>query len=217
MNTIAKSLVNAAIVLALGAVAQGAEASPIDGAVCAAGYTGKLTANRFTCEKNVNLFENFNCAAPFITYRVRANSRDICLRAGVDIDSNEELTDFEQGQRIRFCKPLNVLLNGGRPAGVPQNLLPNQGRAPGVPFNFNGRSCRDFLIGGDYVFVDQNQSAMRSKGEAAARAREAVLYANGANPVEIKVNTVVNDVDGGAGSRDRIKVSGTEFSAPVIR
>jgi hypothetical protein len=108
---LAKSIA-AAIVASAGIAAPAiSHASPDDGMVCRAGYTGQSTGGAFKCSRVVTRVIPLDCLqAPFTKKQIRARTgasdgRDVCTReTGLTIASDSALGGLTENQDFVFAK-----------------------------------------------------------------------------------------------------------------
>lgn len=111
--TIASSIL-ATTFVALGGAAlpSVAAASPVEGMVCRAGYTGALSNGHFVCSKTKVINVALECTNRlFPKFVVRApgaagdssGGRDLCTRAQISVGSTDPLTGLVQNQDFIFA------------------------------------------------------------------------------------------------------------------
>lgn len=132
---LAKSAAAALIAMAGVAAPAISHASPDDGMVCRAGYSGSFEGGRFKCAKPRTIDVGVECTNirfPNIQRRVvalpQSDGKDVCARAGITVAANGPLTGLTLGQDYVFAavNPTTVTarINGVRDfeasqAGVP--------------------------------------------------------------------------------------------------
>jgi hypothetical protein len=188
-------------------------ASPDDGATCRAGYTGKLNAGKFTCEKTVVTKVEFSCPeeSPLRNYVVRVNNqRDLCAANDLNIPSSGSLEGYDQagaripGQPLLIKVPNTVQLTGVLAARAGVKEAPGGFRT--IPFS-----------DADFVFVGANEGANKARAMVTARAH-ATTHNKGAADFKIETKAASHRIinDGGSGSRDALEVTITEFTLPIV-
>jgi hypothetical protein len=121
LATIASSIL-ATSFIALGGAAlpSVAAASPNDGMVCRAGYTGALSGSRFICSKTGQISVALECINRLFPNKVvrapgapgdTSGGRDLCTRAGIVIGSTDALTGLVQGQDFIFAAVNQTTVN----------------------------------------------------------------------------------------------------------
>jgi hypothetical protein len=188
-------------------------ASPEDGATCRAGYTGKLNAGKFTCEKTVVTKVEFSCPeeSPLRNYVVRVNNqRDLCAANDLNIPSSGSLEGYDQagaripGQALQIKVPSGVQLTG---------VLASRSGVKELAGGFRTIPISD----ADFVFVGTNEGANRTKAARTAGVHE-ISHNKGSAGFRIDAKATGNRVinDGGSGSRDALEVTITEFTLPIV-
>jgi hypothetical protein len=215
MKQTLKLTLSASIVSLFAALPTAAIADMTDGATCRSGYTGKLNAGKFTCEKTVVKSVEFTCnpESPLKNYVVRVNNqRDLCAADGLNIPSSGTLEGYDQagaripGQPTLIRLPANVAL--------PANFA-NRAGIKEIPGGFRTIPITD----ADFTFVGTVEGMNKGRAASVAAAEE-VIHRKGPNGALYKMDTkvvshrVVND--GGPGSKDALEVTYTEFTAPIV-
>ena len=114
---IVKSIAAAAFVAAGVATPALSHASPNDGVQCRPGYSGQLNGGKFKCAKSEVREVTLRCTnTRFPTKVIRATiagdaGRDLCVRPGIVIGSNDPLTGLTRGQDFVEAEfvPISVL------------------------------------------------------------------------------------------------------------
>jgi hypothetical protein len=190
-----------------------ANAGPEEGATCRSGFVGKLNGGKFTCERTVVKVAEFKCnnESPLRNYVVRVNNqRDLCAANDLNIPSSGSLEGYDQagariaGQPAVLKIPAGVQLTGA--------LLTRAG-AKDIPGGARSIPVSD----ADFVFVGIYDGMNKSQAFALAKAQELLHRKSDAGyPIDAKMVSyrVVNDA--GAGSRDALEATITEYSAPLV-
>jgi len=121
---LAKSIAAALVATAGIAAPAISHASPDDGMVCRAGYSGTLEGGNFKCSKQRTIDVGVECTNtrfPNIQRRVvalpQSDGKDVCARAGITVAANGPLTGLTLGQDYVFAA-VNSLTVTARINGV---------------------------------------------------------------------------------------------------
>lgn len=199
--------IRAALVVAGVAAAQSAFASADDGVKCRSGFNASFSNGVLKCSKqvvrSVSLDGRTTCPndSKYPNYVVLGgNRRDVCVAPGVDIDSDTDLSQLENGI-------IEVKIPVGRPLPV---IFGNR-----LPIKVAG-TVRHFQLkrDGDFIFFDQSQTA-QAIAKAQATATDAATAASLNVPrteVDTRVTKIAAQKDAGQGSRDKLEVDLQVFS-----
>jgi hypothetical protein len=108
-----KAIAAAAIAMSGIAAPTLSHASPDDGSVCRVGYGAQFANGNMKCTKQVIRFVSLDCTDARFPNRLirtpgiagdRTNGRDMCLRPGIVLGSNQPATGLTEGQDFVFVK-----------------------------------------------------------------------------------------------------------------
>jgi hypothetical protein len=187
-------------------LAHGAMASPDDGVKCPSGFSSSFNGAALTCVKRStqSIDNGSRTACPsdptFSVFQRMSGNKDICVNAAVNIPSDSNLSQFENGQ---------VVITFPKGATVPSLL---QGRI--ATTLASGARIVRLNPNADFVFFEASNTA-KTLAAANAHAVEAATRISQnlpADAVESKVASIAQEVDGAGGSLDKVKVNVDTFT-----
>jgi hypothetical protein len=203
---IAMNVVHAVVVAGGLMVAHGASASPDDGVKCPSGFSSSFNGTSLTCKKqSVSHIDNASRTAcpqdpSFSVFQRMSGNKDICVNAAVNIPSDANLSNFENGQ---------IVITFPRGVQIP-NLL--QSRVT-TTVTTGARTVR-LNPNADFIFFEASTTAKNIARTTAAAVEVATRIGQSlpADSVESKVASIAAEVDAAGGSLDKVKVNVDTFT-----
>jgi hypothetical protein len=187
-------------------VAHSASASPDDGVKCPSGFASSFNGTSLTCKRQtVSHIDNASRTTcpqdpSFSVFQRMSGNKDICVNAAVNIPSDANLSNFENGQ---------IVITFPRGVQIP-NLL--QSRAT-TTVTTGARTVR-LNPNADFIFFEASTTAKNIARSTAAAVEVATRIGQGlpADAVESKVASIAAEVDAAGGSLDKVKVNVDTFT-----
>ena len=205
--TLTKNVLRAALIAGGLIAAHAASASPDDGVRCASGFDPKFANGALVCVKhvvrNIDNATRQDCPAdsPFSKFeRMALHQRDICHNPAINIPSDSNLSNFENGQLV-ITIPRTVQLTGILVGRTPAKINPDGSRV----FRLNENA--------DFIFFDRSKTA-NNAAKLLAKTVEVATERGlnvAADQVEAKVASIKSDIDA-LGSLDRVNVNVDVFA-----
>lgn len=199
-TAIAAALVGGALLTAPAASAT-TNASPDNGVSCPANFSPSFNGTTLKCVKHVQaqIDNSTRTQCPddptFTVFQRMSGNKDICRNAAVDIPSDSNLANFENGQLV-------ITFPVGRV--VPGNLL-------GRPITTTSTGAKKVILrpNADFIFFESSQTANHAALKAAAieTAKAKSSLAASGNTADGHLTGIASVVDGLGGSLDKVNVN----------